>query len=261
MRTLEGWLKQSPATQPGRALSPSELESVRSYRQAIARLLIRQEKHEEALKRLAAFMVADPLDAELHNLRSSALAEMGQADAALAALEKAQKMNPEEPSFNNNLGYMLADRGLDLDRSERMIRTALAEEPAQIAYKDSLGWVFYKQGKFREAARVLEDVIRQSAEDEEEHPVLYDHAGDACWRLGEKDRAVKLWQRAIELLAKEETLTAELRQVKARTPQKLQAVKANREPPVAPLGRKDKPAAATRPSAGQADSATGTSTL
>ena len=72
---------------------------------------------------------------------------------------------------------------------------------------------------------------------------------------GDKDRAVKLWQRALELLDKEETMTAELRQVKAKTPQKLQAVQANREPPVAPVGLKDKPAPATQPAAGKTGAA------
>ncbi|HOD82760.1 MAG: tetratricopeptide repeat protein [Planctomycetes bacterium ADurb.Bin126] len=246
IQTLESVLGRGAATRPVAGLDRQELARIRVLRHMLLRLMIRVGKHAQVLQYVRNYLVLDGDDAELYNLQSSSYQELGQNDRALEALEKGYRMAPDSTSFNNNLGYLLADRGQDLDRAERMIRRALADEPSQLAYRDSLGWLFYKKGRLAEAVRVFEDVIRESKEQDEEHAVMYDHAGDACWRLAgeEKERsaelrkrAVEYWLRSVELAQKEDVVLAEIRQVKKDTPGKVEAAKAGRQPAVAPLGR------------------------
>ena len=53
--------------------------------------------------------------------------------------------------MNNDLGYLYAEQGKNLEKAEAMIRKAVADEPENSAYLDSLGWVLFKRGKAKEA--------------------------------------------------------------------------------------------------------------
>src|SRR5439155_5606633 len=66
-------------------------------------------------------------------------------------LEQVVQLDPRHAAANNDLGYTWADEGKNLSRAEQMIRTALHDEPDNEAFLDSLGWVLYKRGQFKEA--------------------------------------------------------------------------------------------------------------
>ena len=153
----------------------------------------------------------------------------------LELMERLFKLDEDDPGVNNDLGYCWADRGVNLAKAERMIRKALAAKPGQVAYKDSLGWVFYKQAKFAAAERIFDQAVQ--ADEAELHPIILDHAGDTCWRLGRTDKAVRLWHRALRLAEKEKTEDREVRQVLEETPAKIKAAESGGSPKVAPLGK------------------------
>ena len=156
---------------------------------------------------------------------------------AIAALEKALALLPEDAGYNNNLGYMYADLGVNLEAAERMIRKALDVRKLELAYQDSLGWVLYKQRRLREAGATFDRIIRRSEEEQTEHPVMYDHAGDVLYRLGWTDRAVALWKRAVKLAKEEKRSALEIRLIRDHTPGKIEAVSKGRPAKVAPLGK------------------------
>ncbi|MGL4462176.1 MAG: tetratricopeptide repeat protein, partial [Planctomycetia bacterium] len=56
-----------------------------------------------------------------------------------------------QAAANNDLGYIWADEGKNLNRAEQMVRKALKIDPANAAYLDSAGWVMFKQGKYADA--------------------------------------------------------------------------------------------------------------
>lgn len=105
-------------------------------------------------------------------------------------------LKQELVGIHNDLGYTLADEGIRLDEAERMIRHALSEEPLNSAYLDSLGWVYYKQGRFEAAIELLERAILLTARDD---AVMYDHLADALYRAGRVDEARKNWEEALRL--------------------------------------------------------------
>lgn len=96
----------------------------------------------------------------------------------------------------NDLGYTWADAGKNLDRAEEMVRFAVFNEPRQPAYLDSLGWVFYKQGKMEDAVYYLK--LTQEFSNGED-PIIFDHLADALYRLGRKDEAGEYWKKALAL--------------------------------------------------------------
>ena len=117
---------------------------------------------------------------------------------------------PNNPTFNNDLGFIWADRGLNLPESEKLIRKAIDEDrkarrkanpelkPEEdrdnAAYLDSLGWVLFKQGKAKEAKPYLLDAVKDKDNASLE---VWDHLGDVHSALGEKAEAVAAWKKGI----------------------------------------------------------------
>jgi len=110
-------------------------------------------------------------------------------------------MSPDFAEALNYLGYMWAEKGTNLAQAQVMIESALKQEPDNTAYLDSLGWVFYQQGKYREA---LKNIQRAIDLDKEPDATLYDHLGDVQAALKEFDKARASWRKAQSLEPKPE---------------------------------------------------------
>ncbi len=110
-------------------------------------------------------------------------------------LEQVLDEFPEDISAQNDLGYLWADEGINLDRALEMIRKAIEAEPDNVAYRDSLGWVLYRLERYEEA---LVEMLK-AAETDEPDGVILDHLGDVYFKLGRVDEARDSWQKALEL--------------------------------------------------------------
>ena len=98
---------------------------------------------------------------------------------------------PDDVGASNDLGYLWADQGVHLQRALKMIRHALAAEPDNAAYRDSLGWVYYRLGRYQEAVAELEKAAAKEPAGE-----VFDHLGDAQLKAGHPDKAADAWRRA-----------------------------------------------------------------
>ena len=109
-------------------------------------------------------------------------------------LELALSLRPDIVGLNNDVAYGWIDRGIRLKRAERMIRYALSRRPRQMAYLDTFGWLLYKKGEFLQARKWLE---RGRHARTRKDPVVLDHLGDTCWRLGKRSEAIEYWTEAL----------------------------------------------------------------
>lgn len=114
-------------------------------------------------------------------------------DAAEADFRAAIALQPGEASLLNYYGYSLVDRGEKLAEALEMIERAVALEPRNGAYVDSLGWAYFRLGRFGEAVVELERAATLESAD----PVVNDHLGDAYWMVGRQREARFQWQRAL----------------------------------------------------------------
>lgn len=114
-------------------------------------------------------------------------------------LEKVLDEFPEDVGALNDLGYLWADQGKHLERALRMVQKAVAEEPENAAYRDSLGWAYYRLGRYEEAIQELE----RACEEENPDGVILDHLGDAYLGAGRHADAVRTWRSALEALAED----------------------------------------------------------
>jgi tetratricopeptide (TPR) repeat protein len=72
-------------------------------------------------------------------------------DQAESEFKQVLALNPRNAATLNYYGYMLADRGVRLGEATELVKRALAEDPQNGAYLDSLGWAYYKQERLPEA--------------------------------------------------------------------------------------------------------------
>ena len=131
---------------------------------------------------------------------SNIYVEQGDIRKGERVLEEVFAEDPENPSVNNDLGYLYADQGKKLEQAEKMIRKALKAEPDNSAYQDSMGWVLYKRAKYEEALTYLK---KASADREGGDPTILEHLGDCLEKLDQKKMAVDNWKKALELARKD----------------------------------------------------------
>ncbi|HSG94924.1 MAG TPA: tetratricopeptide repeat protein, partial [Afifellaceae bacterium] len=84
-----------------------------------------------------------------------------------------------------------------------MIRKAVDLRPNDGYIVDSLGWAYYRLGRFEEATRELEKAVELRPDD----PVINDHLGDAYWQTGRTLEAQFQWRHARDLGAEAPELT------------------------------------------------------
>jgi len=101
---------------------------------------------------------------------------------------------PEDAEALNYLGYMLADRGVQLEDALRLLEKAVGLDPENAAYLDSLGWVHYRLGRFDRAEAYLKEAVRGSRGD----PTILEHLGDVLGALGRVSEALDAYRKSLE---------------------------------------------------------------
>ena len=113
--------------------------------------------------------------------------------ASEADFRQALVLNPEQPQVLNNLGYSLVEQRRNLDEALAMIERAVAAQPDSGYIVDSLGWVYYRLGRFAEAVAPMERAVALMPTDS----IINDHLGDVYWMVGRKREAQFQWERAL----------------------------------------------------------------
>jgi tetratricopeptide (TPR) repeat protein len=118
-----------------------------------------------------------------------------------AELERLLERYPDDPGANNDLGYLYAEQGKNLEKAESMIRKALDEDKENRAYLDSLGWVLFKRGKPKDAIEALKKAVEKTKEASEQDgtnpdATILEHLGDVHFQLHELRQAGDAWREA-----------------------------------------------------------------
>jgi len=116
-------------------------------------------------------------------------------DEAEIWFRKGLAITPDSASIQNDYGYMLVERGVRLDEAVAMLKKAVASDPQNGAYLDSLAWAYYKQGQYALAESYERKAVLRMPTD----PALRDHMGEIESRSGKLQAAVEEWDRAMKL--------------------------------------------------------------
>ena len=115
-------------------------------------------------------------------------------DQAEQTFKKVLSVDPLNSSASNYLGYMLADRGVRLEESVKYIQKALQLDPDNGAYLDSLGWAYFKMGRYD----LAESPLGKAASKIQNDPTIHEHLGHLYLHMGKTAMAQEEWQRALK---------------------------------------------------------------
>lgn len=137
--------------------------------------------------------------------------ELGEDVLARADLEQLAREFPDNAEVANTLGYWLAEKAIELERAEKLIRQALATDVGNGAYLDSLGWVLYRQGRFEDALDYLIQAVNVLPED----PVILEHLGMVLKAGGQRAQALDVLKRSLSFGADEKRVGALVRELES----------------------------------------------
>jgi tetratricopeptide (TPR) repeat protein len=116
-------------------------------------------------------------------------------DRAESVFKEILKTNPQNAIALNYIGYMLADRGIRLEEALKYVKDALAIDPQNGAYLDSLGWAYFKLNDLDNAEKYLlqaDELIRND-------PTIDEHLGDLYFKTGNLQKAEDFWKKSISI--------------------------------------------------------------
>jgi len=180
-------------------------ESADAYNDAIDRINANDNIKEDDKKRFLA---------TCKFLLSSVYVDLDELDKSVEIMDGLIKEYPDNATYQNDLGYILADHNQRLDDALKMIEKALELDRAErkklvdegliaadedrdnSAYLDSLAWVHFKKKNYDKALELMKEVIKH---EESQHPEIYDHLGDIYKAKGQTEDAVAAWKKALSL--------------------------------------------------------------
>lgn len=116
----------------------------------------------------------------------------GKKSECIESMEKAIELDPTNANALNYLGYTFAEQGVRLDEAEDLVGRAIALEPDNGFYIDSLGWVYFQKGRYKEALSELE----RAASIESEDAVILEHLARALLKVDRKKDALSVLEKA-----------------------------------------------------------------
>jgi tetratricopeptide (TPR) repeat protein len=133
---------------------------------------------------------------EAHGVRfalAASLERSGHWDDAVKEFRALLAKTPDDAASLNYLGYMYADRGVNLDEAREMLVKAVSLDPTSGAYIDSLGWVYFRLGRLELAEKNLTEAVRLSPSD----VTVNEHLGDLYQAINERQKAVDAYRKAL----------------------------------------------------------------
>ncbi len=160
----------------------------------IAEKYLQTERKEQGEVYLRDWVAADSENADAHYYLGSYLFRSTGLERAEPSLRRVIELDPTHAPALNFLGYSLADENMNLDEALDLVQRALDVDPWNGAYLDSLGWVYFRMGRFEEAREPLEAAARELPSD----AVILEHLGDLYERRGENELALSAWGKALD---------------------------------------------------------------
>jgi len=176
---------------------------------AEAQLLRDANRHKDAFSLLSDALGKQPDQPDLLYDLALTAEKLERFDLLESHLRKLIEVKPDHAHAYNALGYSFADRNMRLPEARKLVEKALELAPEDYFIIDSLGWVLYREGDLKGAARELRRAYggRPDAE-------IGAHLGEVLWMLGERDEARRVWDESLKAGPENETLQKTIKRLK-----------------------------------------------
>ncbi len=120
--------------------------------------------------------------------------EEGRFDDAIAGFKEILIRNPEFADAMNSLAYLYAEQNMELQDALVLADKAVASEPSNGSFVDTLGWVYFKLGDNEKAFEFLKMASRLLLD-----PVILDHLAQVYYKKGMTKEAKENWLRSLRM--------------------------------------------------------------
>lgn len=158
-------------------------------------VLFRLQRYDQALEKFTKACSLNSQVPEIHGHLANLHYVTGHLDKAVAELKALVALDPDNPTARNNLGFLLADLGIDPHAALEHCSRAVALSPEDPTFLDSLGWVQFKLGNYQDAKANLSKALSIK-------PAMAEamiHLANVQIALGETSRALQALERALEI--------------------------------------------------------------
>lgn len=177
-------------------LDPSDLGAYRR----LARFLVGSGRMEETAQTYEKALEVDPDNANLHHFLGVIYELSGDRERAIERYEDAIRYKPDFGEAKNNLAYLYAETGADLDRALALAQDAAALLPDSPSVSDTMGWVLFRKGMAKTAVSFLIKAEEATAIDDPNLGLVRYHRALAHEANGEPEEALAAVERSLEAL-------------------------------------------------------------
>lgn len=174
--------------------------------QAESQLLREAKRYEESYAVLEKALAKYPDNTDLLYDAALMAERLGRTDMLEAHLQRLIKIKPDHAHGLNALGYSWADRNVRLPEAHELIARAMTLAPDDPFIMDSMGWVLFREGKFDEALKTLEQAYKRKPD-----PEIAAHLSEVLWSLDRKDDARRVLREAAKKHPDNDVLTAAIK--------------------------------------------------
>jgi tetratricopeptide (TPR) repeat protein len=175
-------------------LDPNDLSAY----EKLARYLMVTGRPDEVVRTYEAALKKNPDTGSLHLMVGSLYELQGKVPEAMQRYEDAVRLDPTLAVAKNNLAYLLADTGGNLDRALDLAQEARGLLPDNPNAADTLGWVLYKKNSPDAAVVHLREAVRSMEPDDPQLPIVRHHLGLAYEAAGDFESAREVVEQALD---------------------------------------------------------------
>ncbi len=164
-------------------------------------ILLEGQEYKDALGLFDEADALTPNNIDIRYSRAIALQELKQ--IARAELDFRFVLSQRKNDINtlNALGYMLASYTDRLDEAQVLIKNALSLRPDDVMIIDSLGWLYFKQGKLDKAEQQLRKAYQAN-----NNPEIASHLIEVLSKKGKKEEALAIFEEMIKQFPNDDQL-------------------------------------------------------
>ena len=179
-------------------LNPSDSLAVKTYTQA----QILTGNVGPAITKWEQWVASHPKDPQGYAVLGLLEESAGDATKAMEYYKKTLELQPQQPAASNNLAYLMAEHGQNLDVALTLAQTARRGLPNSASTDDTLGWVYFRKGQYDSARNYLEDAAKLDPN----NAAIHYHLGMTYSRLNRKPDAQVHLNKAITLAPNTQTM-------------------------------------------------------
>jgi tetratricopeptide (TPR) repeat protein len=152
-------------------------------------------KLDDALHQFQLWAEREPKSVAAHTMVGLTLERLNRTQEARQVYEKVLAMDRHAAIAANNLAWLYAEGGGNIDQAAELAQMAKSQAPDQPAFNDTLGWIYYKKDLVEQSV----PLFQQSLEKDPDNALTHYHLGMAYAKMGEDSKAIVELKKALAL--------------------------------------------------------------